>query len=285
MADNKHSTLASLFGDIADEIRLKSTGSKTGDSLKADDFDTYIHSLQTPADGLENATVTSGAGSATIGDPSYNSTGDNFVLTATGTVAAPTVGTDGYISSTRGTKNGNTISGSKTLEKVTTGVDITGDSTKKPSISRTSKPSGDTWVDAAGGSATTIKPTSAVPYVRVDSSTNTGTLTATPKVISEGYGDTTHCGATAGTATVGALASDPTYIPIAEGSVSNPTAVKGTVSNNSITVTPKVTSSTGWITGQTDQTGTAVTVSASELVSGNKSLTSSKYFSSYSIII
>lgn len=59
---------------------------------------------------------------------------------------------------------------------------------------------------------------------------------------------------------------------VANGSVNNPTASKGTVSNNSISITPSVTSTTGYITGGT-KTGTAVTVSASELVSGNKSIT------------
>ena len=48
-----------------------------------------------------------------------------------------------------------------------------------------------------------------------------------------------------------------------------PTATKGTVSNNSVSVTPLVTNSTGYITGGT-KTGTAVTVSASELVSGSE---------------
>ena len=51
-----------------------------------------------------------------------------------------------------------------------------------------------------------------------------------------------------------------------------PTATKGTVSNHSISVTPSVTNTTGYITGST-KTGTAVTVSASELVSGNINLT------------
>ncbi|MBQ6629325.1 MAG: hypothetical protein IJH65_11000 [Methanobrevibacter sp.] len=45
------------------------------------------------------------------------------------------------------------------------------------------------------------------------------------------------------------------------------------MSNNSVSVTPSVTNTTGYITGST-KTGTAVTVSASELVSGNKSITS-----------
>jgi len=57
------------------------------------------------------------------------------------------------------------------------------------------------------------------------------------------------------------------------GTAGTPTASKGTVSNHSISVTPSVANSTGWITGGT-KTGTAVTVSASELVSGTSTITS-----------
>lgn len=53
------------------------------------------------------------------------------------------------------------------------------------------------------------------------------------------------------------------------GTAGTPTATKGTVSNHSVSVTPSVTNTTGYITGGT-KTGTAVTVSASELVSGTR---------------
>lgn len=56
------------------------------------------------------------------------------------------------------------------------------------------------------------------------------------------------------------------------GTAGTPTATKGTVSNHSVSVTPSVTNTTGYITGST-KTGTAVTVSASELVSGNLPIT------------
>lgn len=59
---------------------------------------------------------------------------------------------------------------------------------------------------------------------------------------------------------------------VASGSAGTPTATKGTVSNHSVSVTPSVTNTTGYITGST-KTGTAVTVSASELVSGNLPIT------------
>ena len=52
------------------------------------------------------------------------------------------------------------------------------------------------------------------------------------------------------------------------GTAGTPTASKGAVNNHSVDVTPSVTNTTGWITGGT-QTGTPVTVSASELVSGD----------------
>ena len=49
-------------------------------------------------------------------------------------------------------------------------------------------------------------------------------------------------------------------------------ATKGSVSNHSVTVTPSVTRTAGYITGGT-KTGTAVSVSASELVSGSETKT------------
>lgn len=59
---------------------------------------------------------------------------------------------------------------------------------------------------------------------------------------------------------------------VSAGTAGTPTATKGTVSNHSVSVTPSVTNTSGYITGST-KTGTAVSVSASELVSGNKEIT------------
>lgn len=55
------------------------------------------------------------------------------------------------------------------------------------------------------------------------------------------------------------------------GTAGTPTATKGSVSNHSVSVTPSVTNTAGYISGGT-KTGTAVTVSASELVSGTKTI-------------
>ena len=67
------------------------------------------------------------------------------------------------------------------------------------------------------------------------------------------------------------------YADVAEYQVPNgtegtPVATKGTVSNHNISIIPSVTNTQGFISGST-KTGTAVTVTASELVSGNKSIT------------
>ena len=67
------------------------------------------------------------------------------------------------------------------------------------------------------------------------------------------------------------------YLPVTveampSGTAGTPTATKGTVSNHSVSVTPSVTNTTGYITGGT-KNGTAVTVTASELESGTKTIT------------
>ena len=58
---------------------------------------------------------------------------------------------------------------------------------------------------------------------------------------------------------------------VGTGNAGTPVATKGTVSNHSISITPSTTTTAGYITAET-KTGTAVTVTASELVSGTKSI-------------
>lgn len=74
------------------------------------------------------------------------------------------------------------------------------------------------------------------------------------------------------TAPSGYYSADATKT-VASGTEGTPTAAKGTVSNHAIAVTPSVTNSEGYISGGTHN-GSAVTVSASELVSGSLSITS-----------
>ena len=75
------------------------------------------------------------------------------------------------------------------------------------------------------------------------------------------------------TAPAGYYSSNAT-LTVSSGTEGTPTATKGVVSSHSIPVTPSVTNSAGYISGGT-KAGTAVTVSASELVSGTYSVTGS----------
>lgn len=68
--------------------------------------------------------------------------------------------------------------------------------------------------------------------------------------------------------------SQVTVSAMPSGTAGTPSATKGTVSNHSVSVTPSVTNTAGYIAGGTIA-GTAVNVSASELVSGTLSITSS----------
>ena len=61
-------------------------------------------------------------------------------------------------------------------------------------------------------------------------------------------------------------------VALPAGTAGTPTATKGTVSNHSVSVTPSVTNTAGVISGGTVN-GTAVTISASELVSGSETKT------------
>ena len=68
------------------------------------------------------------------------------------------------------------------------------------------------------------------------------------------------------------LYSEQATKSVASGTEGTPVATKGTVSNHAVSVTPSVTNTEGYIAGGT-KTGTAVNVSASELVSGSETKT------------
>lgn len=126
--------------------------------------------------------------------------------------------------------------------------------------------------------ATTITPTESSQTAVAANTYTTGAVTV--GAISSTYvgsgiaqNDSTDLSASGATVTASAgYYAESASKTVASGSAGTPSASKGTVSNNSVSVTPSVTNTTGYITGGT-KTGTAVTVSASELVSGTKSIT------------
>ena len=127
-------------------------------------------------------------------------------------------------------------------------------------------------------SATAITPTESSQTAVAKGKFTTGAVTvnAIPSnyvgsgITSRSSTDLTASGATV-TAPSGYYASSATKT-VASGTAGTPTATKGAVNNHAISVTPSVTNTTGYITGST-KTGTAVSVSASELVSGSQTIT------------
>ena len=99
-------------------------------------------------------------------------------------------------------------------------VKDSGNNTVAPNLVRTAKPSGDTWVDAANGAATTTKPTSG-PYVQIDAAANTNALKIKGKVTSAGYGTTSSFTTSTDSYTVGAAQATTKYIPIKTGTITN----------------------------------------------------------------
>lgn len=207
---------------------------------------------------MGNATITSGAASVTAVSPSYNSTSGKFDVGVTGSVGAPSVGTAGYISNSEGTRNGvasGTVGSTATLNKVALSTTKTsGNLTVAPTLSRTEKPSGDTWVDAASGAATTTKPTSGA-YVQIDAAAATNTLKIKPTVATAGYGDTTNYGYTEYSASVGAAKAATSYVPIKTSSIASVSCDAGTATITSATIGAKSGNSYP-ITGSASVNGT-----------------------------
>ena len=166
------------------------------------------------------ATVVSG--NATVSTLTYtaDSTNHTFDISGTETIPAPSVTIPGFISTAKGTKTAGTATVAATVDEITVGVTPSA-TTKKvtPVIARTAKPSGDAWVDAASGSATTSKPSTGA-YVRVDAAAIADSVTVTGKVSAAGYGTTTDYQAdNATTINVGTNAATSAYVPITAGTV------------------------------------------------------------------
>lgn len=170
-------------------------------------------------------------------------------------------------------------------------------------IDTISRPSGTINITASGNTDVTQYATASVPNADWDSGTpvtsyttqggqrkwriqpnfevftagwiSTGTKSGTIKTFDALASGTTITPSTSAQTVGGAdvmMEGAVTVAAMPTGTAGTPSATKGTVSNHSVSVTPSVTNSTGYITGGT-KTGTAVSVSASELVSGSETKT------------
>ena len=174
------------------------------------------------ANGSISASAT---GSATISGLTftYDSTNSRFEISGSGSIsgtATASVGTAGYVSSGATGSTSGTASVSAHIAKIAGSTEITGASTRKPTIARTTTTAAGA-TNVGTGDATTTAPSSGY-FVSVKSNANTGTLTATPTVSSAGYGNAEQHGIEAATKTVGASASDVTYVQVPGGSAATP---------------------------------------------------------------
>ena len=206
-----------------------------------------------------------------------------YASQATKSVSAMTLPTSAAASATSGYSSKATISRSTSDQyiNIPTGYNSSGAYYKVNAV-----PNGTVTAPSSisGSSATVTTGTNTVTFTK--------TVSVTPSVTTAGYISS----GTAGDSSVSLTASintrsgsdltasgDTVTVPagyygsqatksVASGTEGTPTATKGTVSNHSVSVTPSVTNTAGYISGST-KTGTAVTVTASELASGNKEIT------------
>lgn len=169
------------------------------------------------------------------------------------------------------TASGATVSVPAGYYSASTSKSISNGSVTAPSSITASSAS----VSAGTNTLTLSKTVSVTPTVTTAGYISSGTagnasVSLTASVNTRSSSSLTVNGATV-TAPSGYYASSAST-SVASGSAGTPTATKGTASNHSVSVTPSVTNTTGYITGGT-KTGTAVTVSASELVSGSETKT------------
>lgn len=222
------------------------------------DQDGYIHLSDEPADQIELQTITKTYTPTTSQQTETITPGSGYdgIGQVNVTVSAMPSGTAGTPTATKGTVSNNSVSVTPSVTNTTgyiTGSTKTGTAV---SVSASELVSGTKSISSNG---TGIDVTN---FASVDVSVPTGTArTSADLTVS---GDTV-------TVPAGLYSSNATK-SVASGTAGTPTATKGTVSNHSVAVTPSVTNTTGYITGST-KTGTAVTVSASELVSGSETKT------------
>ena len=199
---------------------------------------------------------TAGTPSATKGTVSSHSV----------SVTPSVTNTTGYI--TGGTKTGTAVTVSAS-ELVSGTVTISGSGTTDvTNYASASVAAGDATASATKGTVSnhsvTVTPsvTRTAGYVTAGSSNGTAVTVSASELVSG-----TYTVDSSGTKDVTNYAS----ASVAAGSATA-SATKGSVSNHSVSVTPSVTRTAGWVSAGT-ASGTAVTVSASELVSGSETKT------------
>lgn len=213
--------------------------------------------------GYYSAQASKAVASGTAGTPTATKgTVSNHAVSVTPSVT----NTTGYI--TGGTKTGTAVSVSAS-ELVSGTLSITSSGTHDvTNYASASVASGGATASATKGTVSnhsvTVTPsvTRTAGYVTAGSSNGTAVTVSASELVSG-----TYTVDSSGTKDVTNYAS--ASVPSGSATAS---ATKGSVSNHSVSVTPSVTRTAGWVSAGT-ASGTAVTVSASELVSGSETKT------------
>ena len=218
----------------------------------------------------------------------HNAAGESFV----GSYVEPSAGTEGTPVATKGSVSNHSISVTPSVTNIG-GVIQGGTHTGTPvTVTASELVSGTYTVDSAGtknvtnyASASVPSGTAGTPSASKGSVSNHA-ISVTPSVTNTtGWITGSTKTGTAVSVTASELVSG-TYTISSSGShnvtnyasasvasgTATASATKGTVSNHSVSVTPSVTRTAGYITAGS-ASGTAVTVSASELVSGSQTIT------------
>lgn len=235
----------------------------------------YPFALITTANDSEGYFVSTSA--HTIKVELLEFTGDATILssksiTANGTYSASSDNADGYASVTVSVPSSSpTLQAKTNISPATSSQTITPDSGYDglSSVQINAMPSGTAGTPTATKGTVSNHAISVTPSVTnttgyITGSTKTGTAVT---VSASELVDGTLTINSSGTKDVTNYASASV-----EAGSATASATKGSVSNHSVTVTPSVTRTAGWVTAGT-ASGTAVTVSASELVSGSETKT------------
>ena len=276
--------MSGYVGHLADGTQVTGTGQGGGNAAITivDTLDSSGGTIRTiTAVNLDDITKTSldlTANGATVTAPAGYYASDATKSVASGSVTAPGTISGSSASVSAGT---NAITLTKTVSvtpNVTTAGYISSGTAGDASVSLTASVNTRTSSDLAASGATVTAPAG---YYASDATKSVDSMTLPTSAAASatsGYSSK----ATISRSTSDQYINIPTGYnasgayykvnAVANGTEGTPTATKGTVSNHSVAVTPSVTNSAGYISGGT-KTGTAVTVSVSELESGNKEIT------------
>lgn len=237
-----------------------------------------------PASAGPKGVITSGAGTISSVTFAEGSNTNSFNISGSGTVAAPTVGTAGYVSSDSdtsigGTKNTNTATLSATVDKIIVGASVSGTTSLSHSLSKGAVGTNEGWTNAASSSsAVTSTPDSGV-YVKVNAGALSTTITSQGTVATAGYGTTTKYGTSTAVSTVVSASAASIFVPIQEagtfsasiGSVTSSNIAVGSKSNGYYPITSDLSipatlsaSTNGWFSSGT-ATGTKSSVTIGSL--------------------